>query len=287
MVERRFIFYLIVTLFISKFLFKEAYANKTCKLIDIEKFPFIEKIVKSEKSSKNEIFVKLKNNSGLIIITCMPLSEIEFNEAIIKIELRDKYKEKREDISLNIAGNVVSGSLLKRVNNNCTVKANDFNNNLAVFITYLGKSDRLQLLFDLLSNLKYSQSHEIIKSSRIQFLSLMRNIEALNVPIYKGAYDRNEKFSISETGNTIDYNVEISNNSDPILDYYKKWFSEIGWENYRDSQKETWIENRLHHIWTDPKSELMSLVLITRKGTTHSIRLNISLYSFFYESIID
>ena len=219
------------------------------------------RIIYSEKQALNNLVIV--RPGGSINILSIPFSRDEYNKHVLKLLKADQNDKSLQPIELEISGRMIK-ALKKDVNQNeCFVTANDYNDGVAIYITYFGTCNLSTDLKAVLKSIKYLDVKDSIAQARSNFLSIMNIIEKMHIPIFDKAYNIQSEYNFLGCTKRTTYNINASKNSNDVIDLYKDYFLKSGWKPYGADNTGNWFEDKLFYTWIDSTGEVLAKLVIT------------------------
>lgn len=228
-------------------------------------------IIYSEKKALNNLVIVRKG--GSINIISIPFSRDEYNKHVLKLLEADQNDKSLQPIELEISGRKIK-AMKKDVNQNeCFVTADDYNDGVAIYITYFGTCNLSTDLKAVLKSIKYLDVKDSIAQARSNFLSIMNIIEMMHVPIFDKAYNVQSEYNFLGCTKRTIYNVNASKNSYDIINYYKDYFLKSGWKPYECENIGNWFDDKLFYTWIDSTGEILAKLVIISNAQTNNPKI--------------
>jgi len=240
----------------------QKYEVNSYKYFDLVWLPFISSVDFSDKDVFSNVVIHIDEDKASISILCIPFTLQEYKQYLINRNEAAFEHVTREQLSLNVSGRKIIGG--KKINNRkeCSVFCSDYYNEMAFFILYMGSCGEIEKFKKILSMITYNTT--IIKSrqDRANFLRRMKFIEDLDIPVYKNASKMRQLYSLVGLNKKITYDVVVDEYSKEVFEFYKKYFSKLGWQPHRSERQGLWRNDKLFYSWIDQSEEIVVRLLI-------------------------
>ncbi len=231
--------------------------------------PAIRNIIYSDKKALNNVIIEMKAGNDSINIKCIPFTRGEYEQHVLEISRLNGFAASHQSIELEISGRKLEGFQKIIDQTQCSIFCSDYYEGMAFFIWYVGSSNISVGLKPILASIEYHFSKETVDNARNDFLSIMKVIENMSIPIYTKASNLKCEYSLVSLGKRITYHVQIEPHSLEVVNFYKHFFEENGWKPYYyRGREENWVENRLFFTWADKTGEMLCGFVAISEGNT-------------------